>query len=37
MVELVSAQRNTEMMQRALSMFSSEIDKTASQDLPKVS
>jgi flagellar basal body rod protein FlgG len=37
MVELVTAQRTTEMMQRALSMFSSEIDKTASQDLPKVS
>ena len=37
MVELVSAQRSTEMMQRAMSMFSSEIDKTASQDLPKVS
>jgi flagellar basal-body rod protein FlgF len=37
MVELVSAQRATEMMQRAMSMFSSEIDKTASQDLPKVS
>lgn len=37
MVELVTAQRSTEMMQRALSMFNSEIDKTASQDLPKVS
>ena len=37
MVELVTAQRSTEMMQRAMSMFSSEIDKTASQDLPKVS
>jgi flagellar basal-body rod protein FlgF/flagellar basal-body rod protein FlgG len=36
MVELVSAQRSAEMMQRALSMFNSEIDKTATQDLPKV-
>lgn len=37
MVELVNAQRSAEMMQRALSMFNSEIDKTATQDLPKVS
>lgn len=37
MVELVTAQRSAEMMQRALSMFHSEIDKTAAQDLPKVS
>ena len=36
MVELVTAQRTAEMMQRALSMFNSEIDKTATQDLPKV-
>jgi len=36
MVQLVSAQRSAEMMQRALSMFNSEIDKTATQDLPKV-
>jgi len=36
MVELVTAQRSAEMMQRALSMFNSEIDKTADQDLPKV-
>lgn len=36
MVELVNAQRSTEMMQRALGMFNSEIDKTATQDLPKV-
>jgi len=35
-VELVTAQRTAEMMQRALSMFNSEIDKTATQDLPKV-
>ncbi len=36
MVELVNAQRSAEMMQRALSMFNSEMDKTATQDLPKV-
>jgi flagellar basal-body rod protein FlgF len=36
MVELISAQRSAETMQRALSMFNSEIDKTATQDLPKV-
>ena len=35
-VELVTAQRDAEMMQRALSMFNSEMDKTATQDLPKV-
>lgn len=36
MVQLVTAQREAEMMQRALSMFNSEMDKTATQDLPKV-
>lgn len=36
MIELVEAQRNAEMMQHALSMFDSEINKTAAQDLPKV-
>jgi len=36
MVQLVTAQRSAEMMQRALSMFNSEMDKTATQDLPKV-
>jgi flagellar basal-body rod protein FlgF/flagellar basal-body rod protein FlgG len=36
MVQLVAAQRSAEMMQRALSMFNTEIDKTATQDLPKV-
>jgi flagellar basal-body rod protein FlgF/flagellar basal-body rod protein FlgG len=36
MVELVTAERSAEMMQRALAMFNSEIDKTATQDLPKV-
>jgi flagellar basal body rod protein FlgG len=36
MVELITEQRTTGMMQKALSMFNSEIDKTATQDLPKV-
>ncbi|MGA7156981.1 MAG: flagellar basal-body rod protein FlgF [Acidobacteriaceae bacterium] len=36
MVDLITAQRSDEMMQRALSMFNSEIDKTATEDLPKV-
>jgi flagellar basal-body rod protein FlgF len=37
MVELITAQRSAEMMQRALSMFNSELDKTATQELPKIS
>ncbi len=36
MVELITAQRSAEMMQRALSMFNSEMDKTATQDLPRL-
>lgn len=36
MVELVTAQEDAEIMQRALAMFNSEMDKTATQDLPKV-
>lgn len=36
MVELITAQRSAEMMQKALAMFNSEIDKTATQDLPKI-
>jgi flagellar basal-body rod protein FlgF len=36
-VELVSAQREVETMRRVLTMFSSELDKTAVQDLPRVS
>ena len=36
MVELITAQRSAEMMQRALSMYKAEMDKTASQDLSKV-
>jgi flagellar basal-body rod protein FlgF/flagellar basal-body rod protein FlgG len=37
MVELITAQRTAEMMQRALTMYNSEMDKTATQDLPKIS
>jgi flagellar basal-body rod protein FlgF len=37
MVELVTAQRSAEMMQRALAMFNTEMDKIASQDIAKVS
>jgi len=36
MVQLVELQRSDEMMQRAMAMFNSEMDKTATQDLPKV-
>ena len=35
-VELITAQREVESMRRVLTMFSTEIDKTASQDLPRV-
>jgi len=37
MVELITAQRSAEMAQRALGLFNNEIDKTAAQDLPRVS
>jgi flagellar basal body rod protein FlgG len=36
-VELISAQREVETMRRVLSMFNTEVDKTAAQDLPRVS
>ena len=36
-VELISAQREVETMRRVLTMFSTELDKTAAQDLPRVS
>ncbi len=36
-VELISAQREVETMRRVLTMFNSEIDKTAAQELPRVS
>lgn len=35
-VELISAQREVETMRRVLTMFNSEMDKTATQDLPHV-
>jgi flagellar basal-body rod protein FlgF len=37
MMELISAQRELESMRRALSLFHSDMDKTAVQDLPHVS
>ncbi|MGI4828084.1 MAG: flagellar basal-body rod protein FlgF [Janthinobacterium lividum] len=36
-IELINAQRNTEGMRHALTMIDSDIDKTAAQDLPRVS
>ena len=36
-VELINAQRSAETMRHALTMFDSEIDKTAVQDLPRIS
>jgi flagellar basal-body rod protein FlgF/flagellar basal-body rod protein FlgG len=36
-IELISAQREVEAMRRVLTMFSNEIDKSAAQDLPRVS
>jgi len=36
-IELISAQREVETMRRVLSMFSTEMDKTAAQDLPRIS
>jgi flagellar basal body rod protein FlgG len=35
-VELISAQREVESMRRVLSMFHTEIDKIATQELPKI-
>jgi len=35
-VELISVQRYAEMMQRALRMFDSELNRTATEDVPKV-
>jgi flagellar basal-body rod protein FlgF len=37
MVELITAQRTAEMMQKALTVYNSEMDKTATQELPKIS
>ena len=36
-VELITAQREVETMRRVLTMFSTELDKTAAQDLPRIS
>ena len=36
-IEMMTAQREVEAMRRVLTMFSSELDKTAAQDLPHVS
>lgn len=36
-VELIEAQREVETMRRVLTMFNGEMDKTASQDLPRIS
>jgi flagellar basal-body rod protein FlgF/flagellar basal-body rod protein FlgG len=35
-LQLILVQRQAEMMQKALSIFHSDFDKTASEDLPKV-
>lgn len=35
-VQLITLQRNAEMMQRALSMFDGQLNQTAAQDLPRV-
>jgi flagellar basal-body rod protein FlgF/flagellar basal-body rod protein FlgG len=35
-VELINIQREAEMMQRTVTMFSSDLDKTATEDLPRV-
>jgi flagellar basal-body rod protein FlgF/flagellar basal-body rod protein FlgG len=36
-VELITAQREVETMRRVLTMFNNEMDKTAAQDLPRIS
>jgi flagellar basal-body rod protein FlgF/flagellar basal-body rod protein FlgG len=35
-VQLIAIQRNAEMMQRALTLFDSQFNQTAVQDLPRV-
>jgi flagellar basal-body rod protein FlgF/flagellar basal-body rod protein FlgG len=35
-LQLVLMQRQAEMMQKAVSMFSNDLDKTASEDLPRI-
>lgn len=36
MVELITAQRSAEMMQRSLAIYNTDMDKTATRDLPKI-
>jgi flagellar basal-body rod protein FlgF/flagellar basal-body rod protein FlgG len=36
-VDLINVQRQAEMMERALTFFNSDLDKTATEDLPRVS
>jgi flagellar basal-body rod protein FlgF/flagellar basal-body rod protein FlgG len=36
-VELITAQREVETMRHVLTMINSELDKTAAQDLPRLS
>jgi flagellar basal-body rod protein FlgF/flagellar basal-body rod protein FlgG len=36
-VEMINAERSVETMRRVLSLFSTDLDKTAAQDLPRVS
>jgi flagellar basal-body rod protein FlgF/flagellar basal-body rod protein FlgG len=35
-VQLITVQRNAEMLQRALTMFDSQLNQAAAQDLPRV-
>jgi flagellar basal-body rod protein FlgF/flagellar basal-body rod protein FlgG len=35
-VQLITIQRNAEMMQRALTLFDTQFNQTAAQDLPRV-
>ena len=35
-VQLITIQRNAEMMQRALTLFDTQLNQTAAQDLPRV-
>jgi flagellar basal-body rod protein FlgF/flagellar basal-body rod protein FlgG len=35
-VQLITIQRSAEMMQRALTLFDSQLNQTAAQDLPRV-
>jgi flagellar basal-body rod protein FlgF/flagellar basal-body rod protein FlgG len=35
-VQLITVQRNAEMMQRALTLFDTQFNQTAAQDLPRI-